>query len=195
MNKRLLVSALSTGLILSGFGITSASNQDKDIEKKLMTEKQAIQIAERAAKGTVTKVNLEEDNDQYVYEVELETKTGEAEADINAITGDVIELTKESATTVKKDDRSSYPELDVIAKQIDKVQGYKIQTVTDHKGKRILLFVDQNGKKQYKTIFVKNTHRLKIIELNGGLFLQVFSYIQRHVHIIKNTFIKGSLRT
>lgn len=175
VNKKLLVSALSTGLILSGFGITSASNQDKDIEKKLITEKQAIQIAEKAAKGTVTKVNLEEDNDQYVYEIELDTKTGEAEAEINAITGDVIELTKESATTVKKDDRSSYPELDVIAKQIDKVQDYKIQTVIDHKGKRILLFVDQNGKKQYKTIFVKNTHRLKIIELNGGLFLQVFS--------------------
>ncbi|KAA0566569.1 hypothetical protein F0342_00500 [Bacillus sp. CH30_1T] len=48
------------------------------------------------------------------------------------------------------------------------------QNVTDNEGKRVLLLIDKNGVEQYKTIFIKNTSRLKIIKINEG---QIFNEI------------------
>lgn len=42
---------------------------------------------------------------------------------------------------------------------------YNFQTVTDNEGKRILLLLDDEGTEQYKSIFIKKTKRLKIIDL------------------------------
>ena len=44
---------------------------------------------------------------------------------------------------------------------------YQAELVTDNPGKRILLFTDANGRKIYKSIFIKNDRHLKIIQLDG----------------------------
>ncbi|MUK90819.1 hypothetical protein GMD78_20935 [Ornithinibacillus sp. L9] len=45
---------------------------------------------------------------------------------------------------------------------------YKQNKVTDNNGKRVLLILDDNGEKEYKTIFIKDTNCLKIIDLDDG---------------------------
>ncbi|MFD0960142.1 hypothetical protein [Paenibacillus chungangensis] len=60
---------------------------------------------------------------------------------------------------------ASLPEYDTIMKHLDE-KDYSFNTVTDNEGTRILL-IELDGAEQYKTIFVKHTNRLKIIQLDG----------------------------
>lgn len=62
------------------------------------------------------------------------------------------------------ENEASLPELSIIMQQIDN-EDYNFQTVTDNEGKRILLLVDDDGTEQYKSIFIKKTKRLKIIDI------------------------------
>jgi hypothetical protein len=78
--------------------------------------------------------------------------------------------TKES---VNHEEWSSFPEYKNIIEQINN-KDYSFQTVTDNEGERVLLLIDKNGVEQYKTIFIKNTSRLKIIKINEG---QIFNEI------------------
>lgn len=71
---------------------------------------------------------------------------------------------------------ASLPEYNTIMEQIDG-KDYTFETVTDNEEKRILYMLDGNGRKQYKTVFVKHTNRLKIIQINGGgqIFNEILS--------------------
>lgn len=175
LKKKIVIGVLSVGVILSGIGIiTSASiNNDEKSVENLLTEQQATEIAEKAVNGTVIEMDLDEDDDQYVYEFEAKTSSGEAEVKINGVTGKVLDIKKNSFETVASDERASFPEYSKTLEQIDD-QDYKVQKVTDNEGKRVLLLVDNNGKEQYKTIFIKKTNMLKIIDLDKG---QIFSGI------------------
>ncbi|PYY31114.1 hypothetical protein [Paenibacillus illinoisensis] len=62
---------------------------------------------------------------------------------------------------------SSLPEYDTIIREVDS-QDYTFRTVTDNKNERILILTNQDGEEKYKTIFIKNTSRLKIIDIDGG---------------------------
>ena len=66
---------------------------------------------------------------------------------------------------------ASLPEYHVVIEQIG-MKDYNVETVTDNEEKRILLIRDEAGERQYKTIFIKNTQRLKIIEMgeDGQIF-------------------------
>jgi len=64
------------------------------------------------------------------------------------------------------DEWSSLPEYKTIIQYIDK-KDYTFKTVTDNQSKRILILANPDGKKQYKSIFIKNTNRLKIVRLDG----------------------------
>ncbi|MFJ7683479.1 hypothetical protein [Peribacillus butanolivorans] len=74
----------------------------------------------------------------------------------------------QSETTPSADHEkwSSLPEYGQIIKQIGN-EDYNFNMETDNDNKRVLL-IDLKGEKQYKTIFVKNTNRLKIVKINGG---------------------------
>ena len=52
---------------------------------------------------------------------------------------------------------------------------YSIKTVTDNQGKRILLLSDPTGTEKYKSIFIKDTNRLKIIKVDddGEVFNEI----------------------
>lgn len=62
---------------------------------------------------------------------------------------------------------SSLPEYATIVRKVDS-QDYTFRTVTDNDNERILLLANQDGEEKYKTIFIKNTSRLKIIDVDGG---------------------------
>lgn len=65
-------------------GVVQSSN--------LISDEKAKQLAEKAVNGTVTELELDEDDGQFVYELELITNKGEADVEIDAITGKVIEI-------------------------------------------------------------------------------------------------------
>lgn len=78
----------------------------------------------------------------------------------------VQENNQSEKESIDHDEWSSLFEYDTIIQYIDK-KDYTFKTVTDNQNKRILLLTDQDGKEQYKTVFIKDTSRLKIIDLDG----------------------------
>lgn len=63
--------------------------------------------------------------------------------------------------------KSELEEFSAIPNQIN-VEELNIQIVQDDVAKRILFFVDEEGKKQYKTIFIKEQRLFKIIQLHNN---------------------------
>lgn len=61
---------------------------------------------------------------------------------------------------------ASLPEYDTIIEQIGN-KDYTFNKETNNDDKRVFL-IELDGEKQYKTIFVKQTKRLKIVKINGG---------------------------
>lgn len=62
---------------------------------------------------------------------------------------------------------SALPEYATLASVV-KVSDYTLQVVEDNTNKRIITLKDQNGRLQYKSIFVKNNNSLKVIDTRGG---------------------------
>ncbi|MDQ0270854.1 PepSY domain-containing protein [Cytobacillus purgationiresistens] len=60
--------------------------------KDLLPEQEALKIAEKAVNGKVVEMKLDKDDGLAVYEFELKTDRGEAEVEINAVTGEVLDL-------------------------------------------------------------------------------------------------------
>ncbi len=59
---------------------------------------------------------------------------------------------------------ASLPEYNTIIQHVD-VEDYSFKIVTDNESKRILTLQNEDGKPQFKSIFIKRTNRLKIIDL------------------------------
>lgn len=81
-----------------------------------------------------------------------------------------------SRESVNHEEWTSLPEYNKIVEQL-RNEDYTFQMVTDNRGERILHILDKDGRKQYKSIFIKNTNRLKIIKINGGglIFNEILS--------------------
>ncbi|WP_066185946.1 putative periplasmic lipoprotein [Gracilibacillus timonensis] len=60
-----------------------------------------------------------------------------------------------------------FPETEVLAQYIDLDQ-LEQQIVEDNPGKRVMLLVSPEGEKEYKSVFIKETIRLKIIPIGPG---------------------------
>lgn len=71
-----------------------------------------------------------------------------------------------SEENVNQSEWNSLPEYNKIIEQIGD-KDINFEMVTDNEGKRVLNILDKNGSVQYKSIFVKNTNRLKIINVHG----------------------------
>lgn|SRR5699024_2463237 len=117
--------------------------------------------------------------DQSEESGESETNTSEADEANENETDD-----EDASESEKADDEESgeidhsaiedFEEFDVIADNID-LNSYKSILETDNKGNRIILFEDASGEKEFKSVFVKNDKRLKIIKLkdDGLLFNEI----------------------
>ncbi|MGE6369340.1 hypothetical protein ACQKDB_09415 [Planococcus kocurii] len=62
---------------------------------------------------------------------------------------------------------ASLPEYSTIIEEIEDGD-YKFETVSDNQEKRILLLSDKEGVEQYKSIFIKNTDRLILTDIDDG---------------------------
>ncbi|WP_052360622.1 hypothetical protein [Oceanobacillus manasiensis] len=72
---------------------------------------------------------------------------------------------KAQMNTEDINDLLEYDTLDDVAD----ADNFNSEVVEDNPHKRIILLKDDNGQPQFKSIFVKDTNRLKIINLNEGL--------------------------
>ncbi|MGK7376969.1 hypothetical protein ACSFXN_03945 [Planococcus sp. 1R117A] len=79
-----------------------------------------------------------------------------------------------SVKSASSEQWASLPEYQSIIEQTGSEE-YHFQTTADNEDKRILLLADKSGTEQYKTIFIKNTSRLKIINLKdeGQVFNEI----------------------
>ncbi|HLR38785.1 MAG TPA: hypothetical protein VK068_00160 [Jeotgalicoccus sp.] len=77
-------------------------------------------------------------------------------------------------TVTNNDDLEKFPEFDTIAEYIE-LDTYQGLVETDNKGNRIIIFKDENGNSEYKSIFVKNDNRLKIVKFkdDGLLYNEI----------------------
>lgn len=76
------------------------------------------------------------------------------------------EPAKDEAVTQDHEKYDALPEYDTIIEEIGN-EAYTFNKKTDNDDKRVFL-IEMDGEKQYKTIFVKQTNRLKIVKINGG---------------------------
>lgn len=70
-------------------------NDQSEIEingEKIISEQKAIEIAEKEVNGMMKEIEIDEDDGQILYEVELQTNKGEADVDIDAETGKVLKV-------------------------------------------------------------------------------------------------------
>ncbi|MEK5185541.1 PepSY domain-containing protein [Solibacillus sp. FSL W7-1324] len=63
---------------------------DSANNSSIITEEQAIEIAQAKAKGTVTDIELDEDDNRLIYEIEIRNGKMEYDFEIDAKTGDII---------------------------------------------------------------------------------------------------------
>ncbi|MEJ8776727.1 hypothetical protein [Pseudogracilibacillus sp. ICA-222130] len=112
--------------------------------------------------------HVKDDGDKLTEETPVES---EAEVDKEVDTTDIDEdSTKEETVTETPDTTETYQfeETKIIESKVD-MNGLSMDVVEDNPYKRIMLIKDENGHKQYKTIYMKKKNFLKIIDLNGGM--------------------------
>lgn len=97
-------------------------------------------------------------------------------ADGNKQVNDDLHKAEKNQTNILADeavneDVSKYEEYEVIEKEMD-VDGLVASVVEDNQAKRIILFADEDGEEQFKSIYTKKTGHVKIISFDKG---QVFT--------------------
>lgn len=90
-----------TGKVLRTDKENDNDNDDSDDKViapngKFITEKAAVNIAMKQAKGTVAEVKLDEDDGLVVYEIEIRDGKYDYDFDIDAISGEVLKFEKDS---------------------------------------------------------------------------------------------------
>jgi len=72
-----------------------ANNKATASGEKLLTIDEVVAIALKEAKGTVTEVELDEDDGRMHYDIEIEDGKYEYDIEIDAVTGEVLDFEKE----------------------------------------------------------------------------------------------------
>src|SRR5699024_3236578 len=118
-----------------------------------------------------TNDNKAESNDNNTVEKDKEetkekkTKDNKKESNDN----NTVEKDKEETKEQKqKSEVEGFTEYSILDKKLD-MDNLSDEVVKDNDYKRIILLKDENGQPQYKSIYIKNKNRLKVIDLHGGL--------------------------
>jgi len=77
------------------FGDDNYDEKVNGSDGKFITEKAAIKIAMKQTKGTVTEVEMDEDDGRVIYEIEIEDGKYDYDFDIDAISGEVLKFEKD----------------------------------------------------------------------------------------------------
>lgn len=68
------------------------SKKAKSNQNEYISFQKAIEIAEKEVNGKVTDIERDEDDGQLIYEIEVTTKKGETEVELDAVTGKVLKV-------------------------------------------------------------------------------------------------------
>lgn len=185
LKRNLLIGTVAVTGILGGAAIVGASDDNNIVENQAFTAEQAIQTAFEKVEGFVQEVELSFEEDGNYYEIQIESSANEYEFNIDASTGKIAGQDIENTTEEEKQeetgqklsfDNSNYSnesvnitsleEYNTIIDQVN-TEGLTFHPVTDNQGNRIMFLVDADGKKHFKTIFIKHDNLLKIIDVNG----------------------------
>lgn len=102
---------------------------------------------------------------QALSDTENDTNDNKAESNDN----NTVEKDKEGSKEQKqKSEIEEFTEYSILDKKLD-MDNLSDEVVKDNHYKRIILLKDENGQPQYKSIYIKNKDRLKVIDLHGGL--------------------------
>ncbi|HLR23075.1 MAG TPA: hypothetical protein VK100_05045 [Pseudogracilibacillus sp.] len=102
---------------------------------------------------------------QALSDTENDTNDNKSESNDN----NTVEKDKEGSKEQKqKSEIEEFTEYSILDKKLD-MDNLSDEVVKDNDYKRIILLKDENGQPQYKSIYIKNKNRLKVIDLHGGL--------------------------
>jgi uncharacterized membrane protein YkoI len=104
MGKKLIAGGALAGLVLSG-GLMTAVSAQTAAEQTGLTQEQVIEIALLEVPGDVQEIELERERGMMIYEIEILAADGlEMEVEINAQTGEVLEVEADHAGCDRDDD-------------------------------------------------------------------------------------------
>ncbi|BAC15255.1 hypothetical protein [Oceanobacillus iheyensis HTE831] len=182
MRNKLLIGTVAGTVIFGGAAIVGASENNKNAE---ISAEQALQTALKNTEGFVQEVDLSFEDEENYYEIEIESNDKEYEFNIDATTGEALgqepdaegENEEQQEDGQDNSDNNQYPnepsnltsfeEYNTITDQVN-TDNLTFHLETDNQGNRIMFLVDEDGEKHYKTIFIKHSSHLKMIDLNGG---------------------------
>ncbi|EPH95869.1 hypothetical protein D920_02209 [Enterococcus faecalis 13-SD-W-01] len=86
-------------------------------------------------------------------------------------TSDTLKEPEKIEASKDDDDQlSSFEESQKLKEVLDGADDLNVKTLSENQNKRVLLLFDEEQTKKYKSIFIKNTQRLKVIdEISGDL--------------------------
>lgn len=142
--KRLLFLSFSLLLLL---GAAACSSSDKSDEQPADTQEESQDIQDDGASDDTAD---EEDADEAEEPEDAEEQ----------------EAAEDSSSNIP-DSLKDYEESDEFAANIDDLNELNPEVETDNPNKRVILYSENDHEKKYKSIFIKDQKRLKIIELDG----------------------------
>ncbi|WP_440896904.1 hypothetical protein ACS127_02530 [Amphibacillus sp. Q70] len=117
--------------------------------------------------GTEENNGLDNDEQTQATEENIEAEPNNQEAE----SGQTEDNEEQEYSEESNTDEDSFQEMEVIEEYID-VSDYQREIETDNRNTRVMFFKSDQGEKEYKTVFIKDKSRLKIIHLgeDGLLF-------------------------
>lgn len=157
--KRIFL-AMGLTMVLAACGGNDSSSSESDDDFILYEDHTGSGEDEKKEDDEDANID-EKDEDESETKTETETETKDNE-----------ESDEESNQADKESDNelSSYDEYEEIHEHVD-LDTYTGIVQTDNRGNRVILFEDEKGQKEYKSIFLKKKNRLKIIKLKNDELL------------------------
>ncbi|MGB6780276.1 MAG: PepSY domain-containing protein [Planococcus citreus] len=155
---------------ICGASVVGASALNATEEPKISAE-EALQEVFAKVEGTVQEVELSLEDNRF-YEVEVESSSREYEFMIDAASGEFLTQAPDEEAVPNEEfsrpaDAANYAEYATIETKVT-TDSLAYHLATDNPGNRILFLVNENGEKQFKTIFLKHSQELEIIDLDSG---------------------------
>lgn len=133
------------------------------------------QSSNGADNNTSTEENQDETSDGTTTDDENATgNEDETEDQADDNSGDQATDDSEDGEEASDNELADFPEYETLVDEID-VDTLEAKIETDNPNKRVILYADASGEKQYKSIFIKEKDRLKIIHFDddGQIFNEV----------------------
>lgn len=105
-------------------------------------------------------------NDNQDEKVPTQEENTSAEADDETSMEEDESEAPENSTQINNDHLRDFVEFDYLAEELD-LTTHEGVVETDNEGNRIIIFQTEEGIKEYKSIFVKHDHRLKIVQFDN----------------------------